>query len=162
MVQLAGRPLISYPLEAAKAAGLQAIVVAKPDTKLPPLDVPLLLEPDDPTHPLLGIITALEHHPTILAIPCDMPFLQPEDLAALAATPGDIAKLWPDQPFPSLYRRATLPQLRQALEAGRSVRATQAQSSLAPASITSTAPATQLAVNTLNDLAAAEARIRAR
>ena len=49
LVQLGGRPLISYPLAAAKAAGLDAVVVAKRNTKLPPLDVPVLLEPDAPT-----------------------------------------------------------------------------------------------------------------
>ena len=35
LVQLAGRPLISYPLAAAQAAGLDAVVVAKRSTSLP-------------------------------------------------------------------------------------------------------------------------------
>jgi molybdenum cofactor guanylyltransferase len=157
LVQLAGRPLISYPLRAAQEAGLEAVVVAKSTTKLPLLDVPLLREPDEPTHPLLGIITALELYPAIIAIPCDMPLVEPRALVALAEMDEDIATLWPAQPFPSLYRRLVLPQLRQALEANQSMRATQAQSSLAPAAVSSTDSATQISVNTSADLACAEA-----
>jgi molybdopterin-guanine dinucleotide biosynthesis protein A len=159
IVQLAGRPLISYALDAARSAGLGVVVVAKSTTRLPPLDVRLLLEPAEPTHPLLGIITALEKLPAVVAIPCDMPLLRPEGLAALAAMPDDLALLWPSQPFPSLYRRALLPQLQMALEAGASMRSTQAQAS-APAAIASTRPASQLSVNTNEDLARAEYLLR--
>lgn len=155
LVQLAGRPLISYPLAAARAAGLEAVVVAKRATRLPPLDVPVLLEPDEPTHPLLGIVTALERHAAIIAIPCDMPLLRASELAALAVLPGDLATLWPGQPFPSLYRRGRLPQLRAALLAGQSMRATQAHSPQALSSATE--PAHQITVNTPADLARAEA-----
>jgi molybdopterin-guanine dinucleotide biosynthesis protein A len=156
LVELAGRPLISYPLQAASDAGLEAVVVAKPATKLPALSVPLLLEPDEPTHPLLGIITALEHHPAIIAIPCDMPFIQPQALVALAEMTDDVATLWRGEPFPSLYRRQVRPQLMTALEASASMRSTQAQSS-APAAIASTRPAQQLSINAPEDLAQAEA-----
>jgi molybdenum cofactor guanylyltransferase len=160
LVQLAGRPLISYALDAARSAGLDAVVVAKSTTKLPPLQVPVILEPDAPTHPLLGVISALEQHPVIIAIPCDMPLLRPEELAALAAMTENLAMLWPNQPFPSLYRRALLPQLREALEANHSMRATQGQSLLAPAVISSTDSSTQISVNTPEDLARAEAILR--
>lgn len=161
LVQLAGRPLISYPLQAARDAGLAAVVVAKASTKLPPLDVPILLEPDAPVHPLLGIVTALEQLPAIIAIPCDMPLLRSSELAALAAMPDDLATLWHREPFPSLYRRPVLPQLLAAVEAGASVQSTQAQSHLAPAAIASTRPAQQLSVNTSEDLVRAEALLRA-
>ncbi|MDE3134602.1 MAG: NTP transferase domain-containing protein [Acidobacteriota bacterium] len=161
LVQLAGRPLISYPIAAAQAAGLDVVVVAKRTTQLPPLDVPVILEPDAPVHPLLGVITALEELPAILAIPCDMPLLRAAELAALAAMPDDLATLWPNQPFPSLYRRPLLPQLRAALEANQSMRATQAQSLLAPAVASSTDSAPQLSVNTAEDLASAAALLRA-
>ena len=42
-VPLAGEPLIARPLAAARAAGLDAVVVAKPDTELPPLAEPAQL-----------------------------------------------------------------------------------------------------------------------
>jgi molybdenum cofactor guanylyltransferase len=162
LVQLAGRPLITYVLAAARAAGLEAVVVAKSTTRLPSLDVPILLEPDAPLHPLLGVVTALEKLPAVLALPCDMPFLDPAELAALARIDANVAILSSDQPLPAIYRRAMLPQLRDALQAGRSVRSTQAQSSLAPQSAASTDPATRLAVNTPEDLAAAEALLSRR
>lgn len=159
MVELAGRPLVHYPIQAARAAGLNVVVVAKRTTRLPRLTIPLLLEPDEPSHPLLGIVTALEHHRAIIAIPCDMPFVQPLALAALAEMTAELAILVPEQPFPALYRDTLLPQLRDALGAGRSVRSTQARPSLAPESASSTDPATRLTVNTPEDLARAEARV---
>jgi molybdopterin-guanine dinucleotide biosynthesis protein A len=158
LIELAGRPLIEYPLAAARAAGLEAVVVAKRQTRLPPLDVRILIEPDEPTHPLQGIVTALEHFEAVIAIPCDMPFIKPANLTTLAAMPADIAVLTPDEPFPALYRLVVLPQLREAIRTGASVRSTQAQSS-APAAIASTGQATQFSVNTLEDLAEAERRL---
>jgi molybdopterin-guanine dinucleotide biosynthesis protein A len=159
LVELAGRPLIEYPLAAAHAAGLEAVVVAKRQTRLPPLDVRVLIEPDEPTHPLTGIVTALERFEAVIAIPCDMPLLDADDLSALAAMPEDVAVLTSDQPLPALYRASVLAQLRQALDAGRSVRSTQAQSS-APAAIASTDAAPRLlSVNTPPDLAEAERRL---
>lgn len=156
MVQLAGRPLITYPLRAAQDAGLPAVVVAKQGTKLPPVTAQLLLEPDEPTHPLLGVVTALREFPAVLAVPCDMPFVEPAALAALARMPADVAILAPGQPFPALYRRASRPQLEQAIQAGASVRSTQAQCLVAPAQTTSRRSASQLTVNTPADLIEAE------
>jgi molybdopterin-guanine dinucleotide biosynthesis protein A len=158
LVKLAGRPLIEYPLAAAQAAGLEAVVVAKRNTRLPALDVRVLIEPDEPTHPLAGVVTALEQFEAVIAIPCDMPFLDAADLATLAATPADVAVLTSEQPFPALYRRVALPQLREAVRAGESVRSTQAQCS-APAAIAPTRETTQFSVNTLEDLAEAERRL---
>jgi molybdopterin-guanine dinucleotide biosynthesis protein A len=82
---LAGRPLISYPLEAARAADLDPFVVAKSDSPLPPLDCDVVREPDLPVHPLLGIISALEAADgPVIALGCDMPFLTPPLLSWLA------------------------------------------------------------------------------
>ncbi|HEX3802640.1 MAG TPA: molybdenum cofactor guanylyltransferase [Solirubrobacteraceae bacterium] len=159
LVELAGVPLIEYPLKAAREAGLDAVVVAKLTTRLPHLDVPVLIEPDEPTHPLLGILTALQQYRAVLAIPCDMPFVSAVALAALTASPADLATLAPNQPFPSLYRRAILPQLREALAANLSMKAAQAHSICAPASVPSTDPVDQLSINTPEDLAAAERRL---
>ncbi len=160
LVQLGGRPLISYPLAAARAAGLEAVVVAKRSTRLPPLQVTILLEPDAPSHPLVGIITALQSLPAVIALPCDMPFVAPADLAALAAMPEDLAALSLDQPFPSLYRRAALSQLQQALDARRSMRSLHARSQRAPAINSAAGLVPPASINTPEDLAAAEAWLR--
>jgi molybdopterin-guanine dinucleotide biosynthesis protein A len=158
IVELAGRPLIEYPLAAAYAAGLEAVVVAKRDTRLPPLDVPVLIEPDEPTHPLAGVITALEHFEAVIAIPCDMPFLDSAALATLATDEADVAILSPGKQFPALYRRSVLPQLQEAVRAGGSVRSTQAQAS-APAATASPREGIQFSINTPEDLAEAERRL---
>jgi molybdopterin-guanine dinucleotide biosynthesis protein A len=84
--QLAGRPLISHPIEALSAAGLEPVIVAKQMTRLPDLAVPVWREPDEPFHPLCGIIAALERAEgaSVIACGCDMPFLVPGLIRALA------------------------------------------------------------------------------
>jgi molybdenum cofactor guanylyltransferase len=63
-------------------------VVAKRDSELPELDVPVLIEPDQPLHPLCGVLEALMASRTpILALGCDMPFLTVELLAWFASLP---------------------------------------------------------------------------
>ncbi len=91
---LGGRPLISYPLGAAAEVGLEAIVVAKPATTLPPLQVRVVLEPELPMHPLCGAIAALEFAlesspaSAVVLLACDMPFLTGDLLAWLAGLEG--------------------------------------------------------------------------
>jgi molybdopterin-guanine dinucleotide biosynthesis protein A len=81
------RPLISYALAAMAAAGLDAFVVAKPDTELPVLDREIVIEPAEPSHPLVGIIAALRHAGRpVVVLAGDMPFASPALLAALAGT----------------------------------------------------------------------------
>ena len=162
LAQLGGRPLISYPLAAAKAAGLDAVVVAKRSTKLPDLEVPILLEPDAPIHPLAGVLTALQQLPVVIALPCDMPFVDPLALAALAEMQDELATLLPNQPFPSLYRAAALPRIEEALEANRSMRSLHAHSHRVQAMSSSDELASLTSINTLDDLAAAEERLRTR
>jgi molybdopterin-guanine dinucleotide biosynthesis protein A len=120
MVQLAGRPLISYPLSALAAAGIDAVIVAKPDTELPPLEVPVLREPAEPRHPLLGIVTALRHAAgrPVLAVACDLPLVSPALLAELAAAPEPLVLAAPagdPQPLLARYAPALLPELESAL-----------------------------------------------
>ena len=91
-IDLCGRPLVEYPLAALAASGIEAAVVAKSATPLPPLDVPVWWEPDEPTHPLLGIVTALEQAGAPVVIcGCDMPFVSPELLAYLARLDAALA-----------------------------------------------------------------------
>ena len=86
VAELGGEPLIARPVRAATAAGLAVVVVAKAATPLPPLDVPVWQEPDEPTHPLLGIVTALERADgrPVVVCGCDMPFVEPSFIAHLA------------------------------------------------------------------------------
>ena len=86
-VELAGRPLISYPLAALAEAGLEPIVVAKRDTELPELGFAVLREPTEPRHPLCGVVAALRaaEGRAVVALACDMPFVPPGLLAWLGA-----------------------------------------------------------------------------
>ncbi len=155
LVRLAGRPLIDFPVQVAVAAGLRVVVVAKRSTLLPALRVPVLFEPEEPVHPLMGVITALSDFPVVIAIPCDMPLLEPADITTLVATRAELATLWPDQPFPAVFRQSTLAGLWQAVRAAQSVRSVQRQYD-APAAIASPRPAAQISVNNQEDLARVE------
>ena len=81
----AGRPLIAWAVAATRAVVPAVVVVAKPDTALPELNVPVLREPAEPTHPIVGIVHALEHASgaPALIVGADMPLLRPEHLATL-------------------------------------------------------------------------------
>ncbi len=127
LVELAGQPLISYPLAAVGEAGLEPIVVAKPDSPLPPLDCRIVLEPAEPNHPLCGIVAALEAADgPVVALGCDMPLVAPaliESLAgieAAAAVPELAGRL---QPLLARYEPRAEPSLRAALERGDSTTA---------------------------------------
>jgi molybdopterin-guanine dinucleotide biosynthesis protein A len=92
LAELGGRPLIAHPLDAAARAQLRAIVVAKAATPLPALDVPVWIEPDEPQHPLTGLVAALERAgEPVVAVACDQPWLPPDLLARLADTNGGAA-----------------------------------------------------------------------
>ncbi len=117
-MDLAGRPLISYPIAAARGAGLEPLVVAKAATPLPPLGCPLIREPDEPVHPLAGIVAALEHlaAPAIV-LACDLPLLPPALLSELAArrAPFAMPAVPRAQPLVARYSPELLPQLRAGL-----------------------------------------------
>ncbi len=93
LAELAGRHLIDYPIEAARAAGLQTVVVAKAGSPLPPLEVEVVAEPGEPRHPLCGIVAALRHGRgrDIVVVGCDMPFVSADLLTALAALEDRLA-----------------------------------------------------------------------
>ena len=131
VVPFGGEPLIARPLAAAAAAGLEAVVVAKPSSELPPLDVPVWFEPAEPRHPLAGLVRALEAGRPVVAVACDMPFVPPELLAHLAALDGAAAPR--GEPFPARYEPSALPALREALAREAPLRAT--LEALAPAEV---------------------------
>jgi molybdenum cofactor guanylyltransferase len=93
-------------------------VVAKRDTELPELDLRVLVEPNQPSHPLCGVLAAMRACSTpILALGCDMPFLSPELLVWLASLPDRLVVIradWRLQPLLARYD----PELAAPLEAG--------------------------------------------
>lgn len=125
---LGGRAMIEYPLAAMADAGLHATVVVKRASELPALPdgVAVLHEPDEPRHPLRGIVTALESAGgPIVVCACDMPFVTGELIAWLAALPDEVAIATAGgrpQPLLGRYSPAALPVLRAAMESGGSVR----------------------------------------
>jgi molybdenum cofactor guanylyltransferase len=116
---LAGRPLIAYPLAAARAAGLEPIVVAKRGSSLPELERGVLIEPDTPTHPLLGILTAIQGtEGAVVTVGCDMPFVTAPLLRRLAERePPAVAEVEGRlQPLLAVYGPPDVPTLRAALD----------------------------------------------
>ena len=92
IVELNHRPLISYPMEAVWRALGNVTIVAKPDTELPSIPgAALWIEPQEPRHPLIGILHALslaEGRP-VMVCASDMPLLTAELIEGIALTdPG--------------------------------------------------------------------------
>ena len=167
-VRLAGRPLIAYPLAALAAAGLDPVVVAKPQTELPELGAEVLREAIATRHPLAGIVTALRQlEAPVVVCACDMPFVTAALAELLAGVDASLAV--PEargrtQPLLARYTPAVLGQLERALAAQEPLRG--AVAGLKPRIVPERElvrlgdPARMLAnVNTPSDLAAAEAEL---
>ena len=90
---LDGQALLSYPLAAALGALGSVAVVAKDGVELPQLDerVELWIEPDEPRHPVVGVIEALRRAEgrAVLAIACDLPLLTSEVVALIASADAE-------------------------------------------------------------------------
>jgi molybdopterin-guanine dinucleotide biosynthesis protein A len=117
MVELGGRPLISYPLAAIEAAGLEAAVVTKPGEELA-ASVPVLEEPSEPRHPLVGVVAALRIGRPVVVVACDLPFVAPGliSLLAKAAEPLVVPTLaGRPQPLLARYEPSLLPRLEPTL-----------------------------------------------
>lgn len=155
VVELDGRPLISYPLAALREAGFSAFVVAKRDTELPPLDVPVVHDSSDVRHPFAGVLAALDHAAgAVLVVGADMPDLPPQLLCRLAETDPDAAVVVASadgelQPLCARYATAAREPLERALQAQAPMRATIA--ALSPVLVACDAAAVRN-VNTLDDL----------
>jgi len=120
VVALDGRPLIDYPLAALRAAGIEEVaLVAKRDTALPS-GVPVWLEPDEPRHPLTGLVHALRSAGgrSVFACAADLVLLDAATVQRVlaAAQAGDLAVV-PEagghlQPLCALYAPVALDALR--------------------------------------------------
>jgi molybdenum cofactor guanylyltransferase len=97
LATLGGRPLIAHALAAARASGLDVIIVGKRSVTLPELGCEIVYEREQPRHPLCGVLAALAHAeqraeqraggPPVVTVACDMPFLTGQLLAWLGAEP---------------------------------------------------------------------------
>jgi molybdenum cofactor guanylyltransferase len=93
MAELASRPLVSRVVSIVGSAGLDPVVVAKPDSPLPKLDCRVLSEPSEPHHPLTGVLAALGASAGrgVVAIACDMPLVPAKLLSWLAQLEEPVA-----------------------------------------------------------------------
>jgi molybdenum cofactor guanylyltransferase len=132
IVELHGRPLISYPLEAVREALGQVAILAKADTKLPYVSgVTVWIEPEPLAHPLVGIMQALALADGRPALVCgaDLPFVTARLIRKLArANPGRAPAVVASargvvQPLLGCYQHRALPLLRAEWQ-GRSVEET--------------------------------------
>ena len=159
---LGGRPLIWYPIAALSAVCDRVAVVCKPDTVLPDLDgAERWDEPEQPRHPIVGIVHALEHADgPVLVCAADMPFVTSDAcrtlLAAAGSSPAAVAVAGGIlQPVLGLYAPAALVVLRDAAE---DAALTETVESLDPARVALPAALVR-SVNTPEELAEAEATL---
>ena len=93
-VELAGQPLVLYPVHALREVCEQVVVVAKRDTILPQLagEAEVWIEPDEPRHPLAGVVYALRRATArrIVVLACDMPLVPKDLLRALLKQANDM------------------------------------------------------------------------
>lgn len=92
IVELGHRPLISYPVEAVWRALGNVAIVTKFDTELPNMPgATIWVEPDEPRHPLTGILHALglAGGRPVLVCASDMPLVGPELIRRIAHTDPD-------------------------------------------------------------------------
>ncbi len=158
-MEVAGRPLLSYPISALAGACGRVVVVCKADTELPALPgLERWDEPAEPRHPLTGIVHALtEADGPVLVCAADMPFVTADAcltlLQAAAASPAVVAvadgRL---QPTFALYAPAALEPL---LAAPPDAPLTDTVEALGPVHV-ALPPALVRSVNTPEDLAEAE------
>jgi molybdopterin-guanine dinucleotide biosynthesis protein A len=118
---LAGRPLVSYPVDALADVCDRIAVVCKRQTKLPELPgTERWDEPAEPRHPLTGIVHALETAAApVLVCAGDMPFVTADACRTLlqAASSGPAVVATADailQPTFGLYAPGALEAMRAA------------------------------------------------
>jgi molybdenum cofactor guanylyltransferase len=166
LVKLNRRPLISYPLEAVWRALGNVAIVAKIDTKLPTLPgVAVWIEPDEPRHPLTGIVHALvmSEGRAVLACAADMPLVSAELVAAIAcADPGPAPAVVASaggelQPLLGCYHPRAL-ELLAGAEAGIPLR--EAVAAIGPVTYEVTDPNALFNVNSPADLLQASAMLQ--
>ncbi|MEI2701768.1 MAG: NTP transferase domain-containing protein [Baekduia sp.] len=130
LAALAGVPLISYPVEALREAGVEPVIAAKVgDQELrgyaDSAGARILDEPQDPVHPLFGVAHALQElERPVVVVAADMPFVPAALLAHLSAqtpAPGGATVVEAGgrlEPLLGCYDPGALDHLRAAVDAG--------------------------------------------
>jgi molybdopterin-guanine dinucleotide biosynthesis protein A len=161
-VEVGGRPLASYPAAALAAICDAVVFVAKADTELPEVDgVERWDEPDEPRHPVVGIVHALERAGgPVMVCAADMPYVTADACAALlTGAGGSTAAVGVAggvlQPLFAVYAPGALNGLRAA---DPDARLTDIVESLEPARVAVPPPIVR-SVNTPEELAEAEAEL---
>lgn len=127
MVELGGRPMIARVVATVGSAGLEPVVVAKPDSELPRLDCRVLSEPDEPHHPLTGLVAILRASAGrgVVAIACDMPLVPAKLLTWISNLEQEVAVCEVDgelEPLLGRYSPSSADALEAALERGAPMR----------------------------------------
>jgi len=127
MVEVAGLPMVSRIVSTVGSAGLEPVVVAKPDTPLPRLDCRVLAEPPEPRHPLTGLVAALHTSAGrgVVAIACDMPLVPAKLLTWLAQLEAEVAVCQVDgrlQPLLGRYAPSVADRLAERLVEGAAMK----------------------------------------
>jgi molybdenum cofactor guanylyltransferase len=166
-VAVEGRPLLRWVLAAVEAVCPSVAIVAKRDTVLPGLraSTRVWIEPDQPRHPLTGIVHALREAGgrPILACATDLVLLDPATLRTIlgAADPSRLAVVpfagGELQPLCALYQPGALRVL-QRFEAG--TRAVDAAAELDPVVLGFDDPQPFFNVNAPEDVLHASAVLR--
>jgi molybdopterin-guanine dinucleotide biosynthesis protein A len=161
VVSLGGRSLAEHPLAALRGAGIEEVaIVCKRDSAVP-AGVTVWLEPDEPRHPLTGLIHALREADgrPVFACAADLVLLDAATVQRViaAALPGDLAVV-PEsgdqlQPLCAFYAPGALPILEAAAP---DVALTATVLSLAPRVVPFDDETPFFNVNTTVDLARAE------
>ncbi|MXY86482.1 MAG: molybdenum cofactor guanylyltransferase [Chloroflexi bacterium] len=123
-----GRPLLHWSALAAAQVTNDIVVARRPDQQFLPLSGVDWREIVDHRHdrgPLAGLESALPEieHDLAVAVACDMPFLQPNLLRAVAEACSDVAIAMPRidgiaQPLLAAYRPSIVPQATGLLDEG--------------------------------------------
>jgi molybdopterin-guanine dinucleotide biosynthesis protein A len=161
------RALISYPLEAVWRALGNVTIVAKSDTELPSvLGAAVWIEPQEPRHPLTGIVHAIslaEGRPVLICA-SDMPLVTPALIGAIArADPGGAAAVVASfhgeiQPLLACYQPSALEPLSEAAR-DPGIRLRDAVGALNPACFEVEDPDCLFNVNSPDDLLQATAML---
>jgi molybdopterin-guanine dinucleotide biosynthesis protein A len=93
LAEIGNRPMVSRVVATVGSAGLEPVVVAKPDSPLPRLDCRVLSEPSEPRHPLTGLLAVLNASGgrPVVSIACDMPLVPAKLLTWIAQIEEEVA-----------------------------------------------------------------------